>query len=86
MKTVGMFDAKTRFSELVSDAVNGETTTITKNGKPVAEISPVRSDDRERVREVLERIRRHGEEIRARNGSAISADEIVRWINEGRKY
>ncbi len=43
MEEVGIFDAKTRFSELV-ERVNqtGQPITVTNRGKPVAEIAPMR--------------------------------------------
>jgi len=43
MEEVGIFDAKTRFSELI-EQVNqtGRPITITNRGKPVAEITPTR--------------------------------------------
>ena len=43
MEEVGIFDAKTRFSELV-ERVNqtGQPITVTNRGKPVAEIAPTR--------------------------------------------
>jgi prevent-host-death family protein len=40
VKTVGIFEAKTRLSALVEDAASGEATTITRKGKPVARIIP----------------------------------------------
>lgn len=43
MKTVGMFEGRVQFSALVADAIAGETIVVTKNGKPVAELGPVRS-------------------------------------------
>ena len=48
MKTVGLFDAKTRLSEIVRDAEAGESTVITRNGEPVARIVPIAAG---RVRE-----------------------------------
>jgi prevent-host-death family protein len=86
MKTIGMFEAKTHFSELVGDALRGETTVVTKHGKPVAEISPVQAVSRADERAVLERIRKHGREICARNGREVSAHEVKAWINEERRY
>ena len=41
MKTVGLFDAKARLSEIVRDAEAGETTIITRNGTPVAHVVPI---------------------------------------------
>ncbi len=40
MKTVGVFEAKNRLSELID---SGETITITKHGKPVATLAPFRT-------------------------------------------
>jgi prevent-host-death family protein len=44
MKSVGIFQAKSRLSELVSQVERGERVLLTRNGKPVAEIIPVASD------------------------------------------
>lgn len=41
MKTVGIREAKPRFSALVRAAAEGETTLITDYGKPVAVIAPL---------------------------------------------
>ena len=38
MKTVGIAEAKAHLSELVDSVISGETITITRRGKPVAEI------------------------------------------------
>jgi prevent-host-death family protein len=44
MKSVGIFQAKSRLSELVSQVERGERVLLTRNGRPVAEIVPVSSD------------------------------------------
>ena len=36
--TVGAYEAKTKFSELIARAEKGESFVVTKNGRPVAEI------------------------------------------------
>jgi prevent-host-death family protein len=41
MKTVGIFEAKTHFSALVTEVEAGETIVVTKKGKPVARIVPI---------------------------------------------
>ena len=41
MTKVNMHEAKTRLSQLVELAVNGEEVIIAKNGKDVARISPI---------------------------------------------
>ena len=48
MKKVGVFEGKTRFSALIADFLKGETTIVTRNGRPVAEIGPVKSTEVER--------------------------------------
>lgn len=41
MKTLGMFEAKTRFSEVCSDVVEtGEPRVVTKRGRPFVKIVP----------------------------------------------
>jgi prevent-host-death family protein len=41
MKHVGIFEGKTHFSRLVGEAERGETIVITKNGRPVAQLSAI---------------------------------------------
>ncbi len=45
--TIGAFDAKNRFSELLDKALRGRETIVTKHGKPIAKIVPYRETDRE---------------------------------------
>ncbi|HZZ00993.1 MAG TPA: type II toxin-antitoxin system Phd/YefM family antitoxin [Candidatus Baltobacteraceae bacterium] len=79
MKQVGIFEAKTHLSALVDEAVAGETTIITRNGKPVAELRPIEANQRARARLALERIRALSEDL---TGPPISAREL---IDEGRR-
>jgi prevent-host-death family protein len=72
MKTVGVFEAKTHLSELIE---SGESVTITKHGKPVATLQPIRRDSSE----VVGRIRALRGSVRA------SSAEIVQMIREGRR-
>ena len=37
-KTVNIYDAKTRLSQLVDEAANGEEVIIARNGRPVARL------------------------------------------------
>ena len=71
MKTVGVFDAKSHLSELI-DA--GEPVTITKHGRPVAVLSPIRQE----AAAVAAR-------IRATPCVRATADEIAELIREGRR-
>ena len=44
MRTVGAYEAKTRFSELLADVASGETVIVTKHGVSVAQLVPIRHD------------------------------------------
>jgi prevent-host-death family protein len=83
---MGIFDAKTHFSEVVAAAERGVTTTITRNGKPVAEVSPVRTDGRKHARDSMERLRALSREIVAQNGGPVPRAEILEMVHSGRKY
>lgn len=85
MKSVGIFDAKTRLSELVAEAERGETIIITRKGEPVAQLGPleVHLDKRARARRAYELVTKVGDAVRAR-GSTSTHEEIKTWINEGR--
>jgi prevent-host-death family protein len=39
-QSIGVFEAKNHFSEILERVQRGETVTITKHGKPVAQIAP----------------------------------------------
>jgi prevent-host-death family protein len=78
--TVGAYEAKTKFSELIARAEKGESFVVTKNGRPVAEIKPVRQFDREAAR-------RAGERILARLDAApkVSPEEAQRNWEETKR-
>jgi prevent-host-death family protein len=56
-RSVGAYEAKTRFSELIARAEQGESFVVTKNGRPVARITPAVPFDRDRARRAVDRIR-----------------------------
>ena len=56
MKSVGLFEAKTKFSALIHSVSAGETILVTRNGKPVAELSPVHQEE-DPGPEIAQRIR-----------------------------
>jgi prevent-host-death family protein len=78
MRTVGLFEAKQKLSELVERAGEGERIGITRRGKLTALIVPVRQEvDLELVFEKIDQIRK-----RARSHKAVSTKNL---IEEGRK-
>lgn len=82
MEEIGMFEAKTRFSQLVEQVQNtGRKIRITKRGKVVAELSAVEPEEaRKRShREVFEEL----EQLRKKLPKS-TLEEIKRDIAEGR--
>ena len=77
--TVGAYDAKTRFSELLERAATGEEITITRHGTPVAKLVPVqkKSTAGER-RAAIERW------IESARGLSLGSLKIKDLISEGR--
>jgi len=57
METIGAFEAKTRLSSLLERVAQGETFTITRHGKPVAQLVPLERRDPERVRAAIKRMK-----------------------------
>ncbi len=78
MKSVGIFEAKTHFPALVDEAFGGATILITRNGEPVAELSPIDSERKTRGQLAIERLRSLKTRLK---GPSISAREL---IDEGR--
>ena len=82
--TIGAFEAKTHFSQLLERAHQGEEIVITRRGEPFAKIGPVnRRHDPEKARAVIARIK---ERNRRSPVGPITPEEIKSWINEGRRF
>jgi prevent-host-death family protein len=84
MKTVGIFEAKTRLSSLVDEVEKGREVIITRHGKPVAKL--VRADER-LTREAAARRLKALKELRAigdRLKLNLTREEIKGRIEEGR--
>jgi prevent-host-death family protein len=81
MRTVGLFEAKQKLSELVERASRGERIGITRRGKLAAEIVPARDkEDLADIKEIfagMERIRK-----RAKPLKGVTIKEL---IEEGRR-
>lgn len=81
MKSVGVFEAKAKFSALVTDAMAGKTTVVTKNGVPVAEVGPVKGQTSP-ARVAMQRLDALRKRL-AREGKLKGVD-IRALIDEGR--
>jgi len=84
MVRVGSFEAKTKLSELLDKVEAGETVTITRHGKPVAQLIPAQPDhDPEAMRALVEEIKR----TRIGRGKpAGPGTTIPELIKAGRRY
>lgn len=78
MKQVGVYEAKTHLPSLLNDVERGESVTITRHGRPVARLVPVRGSGRTPA-EAIESIREF------RKGHTLGGLKIKDLINEGRK-
>jgi len=85
-ETVGVYDGKARFSELIDRAERGEEIVVTRHGKPVARVAPLEKvrPSREEWAGLMEQARTLRERIRVESGP-ISVEEIIAWKNEGRR-
>ncbi len=81
---IGAFEAKTHFSQLLDRVMHGEHITITRRGKPVAELGPVSlATDFEVRRKALARVDAHRLRLRS-TGVKVTLEDIHSAINEGR--
>jgi prevent-host-death family protein len=78
--TVGAYEAKTRFSQLLERVAGGEEITITRHGNPVARLVPVlQAHSIESRREAILRMR----ELASRN--QLDGLRVQDLIAEGRR-
>lgn len=82
MREVGAFEAKTHLSELLAAVEAGETITITRRGKPVAELRPVPVSD---LRAQREKAFAALKELRKEILQPMTIEELIEWKNEGRR-
>ena len=80
MTTVSAYEAKTHLPRLIRAVERGEIVIITRHGKPVAQLGPIK-DRREEVTEAIEDIKRLRRQL-----PKVSVDEIIASIHEGHKY
>jgi prevent-host-death family protein len=87
MESVGLFEAKTHFSELVARAEQGEEVIITRHNKPVAKIVPITEVSPELVArrlQIFDELQSIGRDIEKRGGP-LTVEEILNWRDEGRR-
>lgn len=90
MAEIGAYEAKTHLPKLLERIQKGERFTITKHGRPVAELIPVTRRDPEAVRQTLNRIRSYRDMLRKRGISTqnlLNKNETLRDLaHAGHRY
>ena len=79
MTTIGVFEAKTKFSEVINRVAKGERVTITRNGVPVAIISPAGGGQSLDVKQAIKEL------LAFRKGRTLGGLKIRDLIDEGRR-
>ena len=82
-QSCGVYEAKTRLSELIERVAAGEEVVITRHGTPVARLVPPAAEGvhAEQVRTILAELRALGRQV----GFDPTPEEIREYINEGRR-
>ena len=80
MEMIGAYDAKTHLAKLLERVERGEHLTITRHGKPVAQLIPVTSD-RQHAQQAATRIVE-----RRRHLKRAPLAELMAGIHEGHRY
>jgi prevent-host-death family protein len=78
VKQVGVYEAKTQLPRLLDEVEQGETITITRHGRPIARVVPIRGRQRS-VHETIEAIREF------RKGHRLDGITVRELIEEGRR-
>jgi prevent-host-death family protein len=78
VKQVGVYEAKTQLCRLLGEVEQGETITITRHGRPVARLVPVRGRQRS-VQEAIAAIREF------QKGHRLDGPTVRQLIEEGRR-
>jgi prevent-host-death family protein len=81
MRTISSSEAKTHFAQLLDEVEKGETITITRHGRVIAQLLPDVQAKQERKNRAYERIL----ELR-KHTKKVTVEEILAWRDEGRKY
>jgi prevent-host-death family protein len=80
--SMSIAEAKSQFSAVVERATAGEEITITKHGKPVAKVVPVRTErDRQKARQAFEELIR----LRDESGASLGGLDWKALRDEGRR-
>ena len=80
-QTIGSFEAKTHFSQIIEKAEHGTDFIVTRRGKPVAKIIPFQQEPEMTFKEAVEQLKEFRKLYRGKPGSF----NIREAIEEGRR-
>lgn len=80
MEMIGAYEAKTHLPKLLDRVARGENLVITRHGKPVAKLVPMKTAQ-EQAKEALERIIERRQEIKL-----APLAELMAMAHEGHRY
>ncbi len=81
-KSIGIFEAKTHFTKIISQVMSGEEIFITRRGKTVAKIIPIeKTSDKELIQSTILRIQNLAKSMQLGN---FSWNEWKNYRDEGR--
>ncbi|MDE0153533.1 MAG: type II toxin-antitoxin system prevent-host-death family antitoxin [Gammaproteobacteria bacterium] len=80
MEMIGAYEAKTHLPKLLDRVARGENLVITRHGKPVAKLVPVKTAQ-EQAKEALERIIERRRDIKL-----APLAELMAMTHEGHRY
>ncbi len=81
---VGAYEAKTHLPKLLERVGRGERITITRQGKPVADLRPIADSSNEDLRTALGKLDQSRARQRARRVQ-VTKENILSAIREGRR-
>ena len=81
--TIGAFEAKTHFSQLLAKVEKGNIIHVTRRGKAIARITSEEFDKKETVKNTLKNIARRRDKINLKR--KFTSNEILTFRDEGRK-
>ena len=80
--SIGTFEARTHFTKIITQVISGEEILITRRGKAVAKIIPIKETfDRENIKAAIFRLRKLAKEMQLGN---FDWDEWKSYKDEGR--
>jgi prevent-host-death family protein len=80
MVKIGIYEARTRWSEVIDRVSKGEEITITRHGTPVAKLVPANGQAKTSVAEAIAELRQF------RRKHKLRGLTIKQMIEEGRRY